>query len=164
MAIQMQQMIEYRKQKAELFSNRETSEDQLKKIMKELEGNEQVPIPAVSNRRAPNSTVPAWPFPRTNEEQHRYTVFEDLWQKGYYLTNGSKFGGDFLAYSGDPLQYHAHYVIIVKFSEEELTPLDVISYGRLGVTVKKTPVLASVFYKDAKPTVLYFSVDWQGVT
>jgi len=57
-------------------------------------------------------------------------------------------------------------VIIVKYCFEELTPLDVISYGRLGVTVKKTPVLASVFKSNSseKSIVSYFSIDWQGVT
>jgi len=57
-------------------------------------------------------------------------------------------------------------VIIVKPFEDILSPLDLISYGRLGVTVKKTPVLASVELKNSlsKPVIHYFSIDWQGVT
>lgn len=27
-------------------------------------------------------------------------VFEDLWNKGFYITKGQKFGGDFLVYLG----------------------------------------------------------------
>jgi len=184
MELQMQQMLEYRKEKANMFANlnkqnQDKTKDKMKddesriiKNRKELEGNEQISIPSVSSRKNINSTSSSsssitWTFPMTEEDKHKFLVFEDLWEKGFYLTNGSKFGGDFLAYSGDPLQYHAHYVIIVKFSTDELTPLDVISYSRLGVTVKKTPVLASVFStntKDKPMMVSYFSIDWQGVT
>jgi len=173
MEMQMNEMLEYRKEKAEFFSKNilnasekdEKMKEQHQKNKTELEGSEQICINSVSTRKNTSSTL-QWTFPITEEENHRYIVFEDLWTKGFYLTNGSKFGGDFLAYSGDPLQYHAHYVIIVKYCFEELTPLDVISYGRLGVTVKKTPVLASVFKSNSseKSIVSYFSIDWQGVT
>ena len=30
----------------------------------------------------------------------RYRVFCDLWRKGYHLTNGLKYGGDYLVYPG----------------------------------------------------------------
>lgn len=36
-------------------------------------------------------------------EPLRHIVFEDLWRKGYWVGSGSKFGGDFLAYTGVPL-------------------------------------------------------------
>lgn len=63
------------------------------------------------------------------------------------------------------MQFHAHYVVIVKTNSETLLPLDVISYGRLGVTVKKTPVLATVVeHENKEPVVKYISIDWQGVT
>lgn len=73
---------------------------------------------------------------------------------------------------GDPLQYHAHYVIIAKQYDAVVFPLDIISYGRLGVTVKKTAVLATVQTSSTSDTnsnqtpnkILYFSIDWQGVT
>lgn len=42
-----------------------------------------------------------WKFPETTVERLRYSVFKDLWHKGYYLTAGIKFGGDFLAYPGE---------------------------------------------------------------
>jgi tRNA splicing endonuclease len=32
----------------------------------------------------------------------RRDVFADLWERGFYLTDGFKFGADFLAYPGDP--------------------------------------------------------------
>lgn len=45
-----------------------------------------------------------WKYPSTEKQQLRYKTFKDLWEKGYYLTNGEKFGGDFLAYPGN-LEY-----------------------------------------------------------
>lgn len=30
----------------------------------------------------------------------RYKVFKDLWYKGYHLTSGLKYGGDYLVYPG----------------------------------------------------------------
>ncbi|KAH6936211.1 hypothetical protein HPB50_014991 [Hyalomma asiaticum] len=40
-------------------------------------------------------------YPRTDAHKVRCRVFEDLWDKGHYMTVGSKFGGDFLVYSGE---------------------------------------------------------------
>ena len=41
-----------------------------------------------------------WTYPATEEERARCEVFRDLWQKGYYLGAGGKFGGDWLVYPG----------------------------------------------------------------
>jgi len=172
---QQQQMLGFKKEKAQLFSQSNSKKRKVEsdeqsivdtKYLDEIKGNEHILIqsePKIDNIDVAPVT---WTYPSTEEERHRYMVFEDLWNKGLYLTKGSKFGGDFLAYLGDPLQFHAHYVIIVKFPHEEITPLDLISYGRLGVTVKKTPVLASIFGSDqiGNPIVSYYSIDWQGVT
>ena len=39
-------------------------------------------------------------------------VFTDLTlNKKMFLTDGLKFGADFLAYQGDPLIYHAKYLV-----------------------------------------------------
>jgi hypothetical protein len=34
------------------------------------------------------------------QNRHRYLIFKDLWEKGFFLGSGSKFGGDFLVYPG----------------------------------------------------------------
>ncbi|ENN73949.1 hypothetical protein YQE_09451, partial [Dendroctonus ponderosae] len=44
----------------------------------------------------------------------RLVIFKDLWQRGYYITSGEKFGGHFLVYFGDPVTYHA--IFIVKYT------------------------------------------------
>lgn len=36
-----------------------------------------------------------------NTTRVKCKTFKDLWEKGYYLTAGQKFGGDFLAYIGN---------------------------------------------------------------
>ena len=41
-----------------------------------------------------------WSFPSNVEERARCEVFRDLWEKGYYMGGGSKFGGDWLVYPG----------------------------------------------------------------
>lgn len=48
------------------------------------------------------SNVIEVPLPKfiNDLERIRYKVFKDLWSKGFYLTCGMKFGGDFLVYEG----------------------------------------------------------------
>jgi len=42
-------------------------------------------------------------------------IFTDLTlNKSMYLTDGLKFGANFLAYEGDPLLYHAKYLVKVR--------------------------------------------------
>lgn len=41
-----------------------------------------------------------WNFPSTPQEKLRYNTFKDLWEKGYFISSGNKFGGDFLVYPG----------------------------------------------------------------
>lgn len=41
-----------------------------------------------------------WKYPLTSDEQIRYKVYKDLWERGYYISSGDKFGSDFLVYSG----------------------------------------------------------------
>lgn len=49
---------------------------------------------------SPQVTKLPLPELTTDLERLRYKVFKDLWSKGYYLTCGMKFGGDFLVYEG----------------------------------------------------------------
>jgi len=45
-------------------------------------------------------TAGVWCYPSNAEERARCEVFRDLWEKGYYMGGGSKFGGDWLVYPG----------------------------------------------------------------
>lgn len=81
-------------------------------------------------------------------------------QRGYYVSPGAKFGGTFLVYPGEPLRFHAEMIVNVVEPEAALWPLDIVATGRMGVTVKKKTVYASL----VEGTVQYVSVGWQGVT
>ncbi|XP_044744898.1 tRNA-splicing endonuclease subunit Sen34 [Coccinella septempunctata] len=94
-------------------------------------------------------------LPETRNCQ-RYSVFKDLWEKGYYITSGEKFGGDFLVYKGDPITHHA--IFIVRCIEENvpMLPCEIIAFGRLATSVKKRAVLASLIDDG----VSYITVNW----
>jgi tRNA-splicing endonuclease subunit Sen34 len=45
-------------------------------------------------------TAGIWDYPSTAAERAKCVVFQDLWDKGYFMGGGIKFGGDFLVYPG----------------------------------------------------------------
>lgn len=97
-------------------------------------------------------------YPSTEEETLRFKVFQDLWEKGHHLTSGSKFGGDFLVYSGDPLLFHSYAIVVCLGRKTSFGGQDLIMWGRLGNTVHKTVILASL----ADDQVQYLSLGWAG--
>jgi tRNA-splicing endonuclease subunit Sen34 len=96
---------------------------------------------------------PEWDFPKTKQEKLKYTIFKDLWEKGYFLASGAKFGGDLAI-------VHSHYVALVKDWEEPMSLFEVISSGRLGTKVKKNALFCSV---DSNGKPVYFSAQWTGI-
>ncbi|XP_038051932.1 tRNA-splicing endonuclease subunit Sen34-like [Patiria miniata] len=109
----------------------------------------------------PKHEVAEWAYPRTQQEILKYRVFRDLWETGYYLTSGCKFGGDFLVYPGDPFLYHSYFIAVCVPHDKPLSPLELITYGRLGTNVKKTVILCSV---DEEDEVVYTSLQWTGLS
>ncbi|EDQ87559.1 uncharacterized protein MONBRDRAFT_33205 [Monosiga brevicollis MX1] len=99
-------------------------------------------------------------FPTTAQQRRREMVYHDLVQRGYYLTSGIKFGGDYLVYPGDPYRYHSHFVARVVPHTASISPMDVLALGRLGTVVKKAPVLCSVDVD--RGTISYMSIEWTG--
>ncbi len=86
-------------------------------------------------------------------------VFADLWRRGIWLTSASKFGGEFLAYMGDPVSYHAAYVVLVVPSAAPLLLCELAALGRLSNAVKKAGVVASV----ENDVVSYLSIEWRSL-
>lgn len=83
-----------------------------------------------------------WAFPATLEDRARCAVFEDLHEKGYFLSTGLRFGGDFVVYPGDPLRYHSHYTATVLATPAQSIPaFHIIASGRLGTAVKKSHLI-----------------------
>ncbi|KAI0253839.1 hypothetical protein BJV78DRAFT_1274347 [Lactifluus subvellereus] len=102
-----------------------------------------------------------WNYPATPEDRARCEVFRDLWEKGYYLGGGSKFGGDWLVYPGDPLRYHSHFVATLQSSPSApLRPMEVVAHGRLGTATKKAHLLCG--WDPVSREVTYISIEWAG--
>ena len=104
--------------------------------------------------------LPAHYMPeRSDVLRARCRVMADLHGRGYWVTPGVKFGGDFLVYPGDPHRYHSHFVAVVVGWSQSVVPLDIVSFGRLGTVVKKALVLCSVGPDDE---VQYVTAAWTG--
>jgi tRNA splicing endonuclease len=66
----------------------------------------------------------------------------DLWKMGYFLTNGIKFGCDYLAYRADPSMVHAAFMVVVATEGQGIAPLDLVARARVATTALKTCVMA----------------------
>ena len=99
-----------------------------------------------------------WSYPATDPlARCRLFTFKDLWNNNYYVSEGSKFGGDFLVYCGDPVKYHAKYIVVCVSGraevESETRAQEVVARCRLGAGVKKVVLFswlegAEVRYKS----------------
>jgi len=105
-----------------------------------------------------DATPFSWQYPATSAENLRYNTFKDLWKKGHYLTGGQKFGADFLVYPGDPVKFHAQFLVVCIDSSESLSAADLVALGRLGTSVRKTVGLSSL--SDDGNSVMYQSLQW----
>lgn len=88
----------------------------------------------------------------------KYTVFQDLRDRGYIVTPGIKFGCDFAVYERGPGIDHAPYLVQVYRGTGILTATGIVLAGRLATTVKKQFILAIPKVKSGK--VDYVGFDW----
>ena len=96
-----------------------------------------------------------WTYPDKNNLKN--LVFQDLWHKDFYITDGSKFGADFLVYPGDPIQFHAKFIVICcEEDPKQIEEKDLVAKSRLGTNVKKIVLLAT--HKGGK--IKYTTVNW----
>lgn len=99
-----------------------------------------------------------WKYPSSDEEKLRYETYKDLWEKGYYVTNGEKFGGDFLVYPGDPIMFHSQFIIQCKDRNEEIPITELAGQCRIACHVRKTRVYA--FFSENESSIMYQSFQW----
>ena len=66
-----------------------------------------------------------------------YPLFRHLHDKGYFLSPGLRFGAQYMAYPGDPLRFHSHFLAVGKDWEDEWELGELVAGGRLGTGVKK---------------------------
>ncbi|XP_020950522.1 tRNA-splicing endonuclease subunit Sen34 isoform X3 [Sus scrofa] len=116
-----------------------------------------------------------WPHAGRPAHELRYSIYRDLWERGFFLSAAGKFGGDFLVYPalchwkllpasllhpGDPLRFHAHYIAQCWAPGDPIPLQDLVSAGRLGTSVRKTLLLCSP-QPDGK--VVYTSLQWSSL-
>lgn len=73
-----------------------------------------------------------------------YIVFKFLRDKNYILKPGLKFGSDFSVYKKGPGIDHSPFLVKVFPRGRSISPLDIVSAGRLANSVKKRYIMASV--------------------
>lgn len=86
----------------------------------------------------------------------RNDLFADLWERGYYLTSGLKYGGDFLVYSNHPTSTHSSFIATVLSWKQPIHTL--VSLGRVATKVKKRILLCSE--EAGQPC--YYTLEWAG--
>lgn len=91
------------------------------------------------------------------QDMRKFRVFQDLWEKNFFVTNGDSFGSDFLAYPGDPMQFHASQVVHVIDLERKFNVKYLVSCARLSISVNKKCLFAYVNLNDQ---VEYQTLEW----
>ena len=69
-------------------------------------------------------------------------VYRDLWQRGYTLTSGLKYGADYLVYQGDPTLVHSCYLALVLAWQQTIPSVQ--SLCRVASKVGKAILLCCV--------------------
>lgn len=69
---------------------------------------------------------------------NRFKIFCALWERGYWITLGTKFGGDFLLYHDSPNNVHSDYIVYVFENEPIASAYDILTNSRVATTVNKT--------------------------
>jgi tRNA splicing endonuclease len=107
-----------------------------------------------------NTTLAVWNWPCTDDQNARYKIFKHLYEMGYHITRGSKFGGDYLLYNGSPDDYHSDFIVIIANQNQTFSSKEIIAMGRLGTAVKKSNVLCSWSEKFGFISICF---NWEGL-
>lgn len=102
-----------------------------------------------------------------------YPLYAHLHSKGYFLSPGLRFGCQYLAYPGDPLRFHSHFLAISVGWDEQIDLMDIVGGGRLGTGVKKGFLVGGLAETGANETadsagrdadgVRTFCIEWGGM-
>ncbi|KAK6441349.1 tRNA-splicing endonuclease subunit [Oleoguttula sp. CCFEE 5521] len=66
-----------------------------------------------------------------------YPLYRHLHEKSYFMAPGLRFGCQYMAYPGDPLRFHSHFLCNGMDWDQDFDLLDIVGGGRLGTGVKK---------------------------
>jgi tRNA-splicing endonuclease subunit Sen34 len=100
-----------------------------------------------------------------------YPLFAHLHSKGYFLSPGLRFGCQYMAYPGDPLRFHSHFLVVSYDWDQRIDIMDLVVGGRLGTGVKKGFLIGGAqkgidevdSEADRVDTVRAFSLEWAGM-
>ncbi len=111
-------------------------EDSLESLMSRIKPfpKEKMHLPLLNCRPDDSGLEVDFKFPTASSDRLKCAVFGALWERGYYVTSGLKFGGDYLVYLGDPIKYHASYIAVCWPNEKTFS----------GTSTKKTLLVCSV--------------------
>ena len=104
--------------------------------------------------------LPASPFTSASAVKDvppSYQLYRHLYDKGYFMTPGLRFGCQYTVYPGDPLRFHSHFLAMGTGWDEEIDLMDIVGGGRLGTGVKKGFLLGG---QDPNGDVRTFSIEW----
>ncbi|OAX83320.1 tRNA-intron endonuclease [Emergomyces africanus] len=123
--------------------------------------------PATSDGLFPKAPSP--PPPTLPDVPPSYPLFAHLHSEGYFLSPGLRFGCQYLAYPGDPLRFHSHFLAVSVEWDEEFDIMNLVSGGRLGTGVKKGFLIGGAESPDeshvetSPNAVRTFSFEWAGM-
>lgn len=137
------------------------------------------PAPQQALGITPTTSYPPLPHPVSASSQYlpkpevplSYPLFAHLHSRGYFLSPGLRFGCQYVAYPGDPLRFHSHFVVVSAEWDQEMDLMDIVNGGRLGTGVKKGFLLGGPQKRrdeveseaDRVDTVRTFSIEWAGM-
>jgi len=67
-----------------------------------------------------------------------------------------------MAYPGDPLRFHSHFLVAGKEWDEEIDLMDLVAGGRLGTGVKKGYLIGGTS-GEGEANARAFSIEWAGM-
>jgi tRNA-splicing endonuclease subunit Sen34 len=108
----------------------------------------------------PQALPPASPLP---DVPPSYPLYAHLHSEGYFLSPGLRFGCQYMAYPGDPLRFHSHFLVNSAEWDEEIDLMDLVAGGRLGTGVKKGYLIGGAEKSVDPGRIRTFSLEWAGM-
>ncbi|AAY80225.1 tRNA-intron lyase [Sulfolobus acidocaldarius] len=87
-----------------------------------------------------------------------YTVYEDLREKKFVVRSGMKYGADFAIYTVAPGLEHAPYLVIAIDEEQEISPNEILGFGRVSHSTRKNLILSIVNQRNR--SIRYIMFKW----
>ncbi|QIW98548.1 hypothetical protein AMS68_004066 [Peltaster fructicola] len=95
-----------------------------------------------------------------------YDLYKYMHDKDYFLAPGLRFGCQYMAYPGDPLRFHSHFLCNGMDWDQEFDLLDIVGGGRLGTGVKKGFLIGGKEVNEhasGEQSIRPFCIEWAGM-